>query len=138
MVLSLLFVYTQAKIGGAEWKEMSADDKTKYEKMAAADKERYQREMKDYTPPADSGGGTGKKGAAAKKKKDPNAPKKPMNSFTYFSAEMRQKIKEDQPNISFGEMGKKIGDEDDDDDDEDDEDDGKKDDDDDDEDDEDE
>ena len=36
---------------GAEWKEMTDDDKEPYIEMNAADKERYAEEMEDYTPP---------------------------------------------------------------------------------------
>ena len=75
--------------------------------MAAADKQRYQTEMKDYTPPA---GSESKKSSAIKKEqKDPNAPKKAMTAFFYFSTEMRPKIKKDNPDMSFGDLGKKIG-----------------------------
>ena len=46
-------VYNQwfMKQVGAEWKEMSDDDKEPYIEMNAADKERYAEEMEDYTPP---------------------------------------------------------------------------------------
>ena len=47
---------------------MSAKEKGKFEDMAKADKARYEREMKTYTPP---------KGETKKKFKDPNAPKRP-------------------------------------------------------------
>ena len=36
---------------GAEWKEMSDDDKEPYIEMNATDKERYAEEMANYTPP---------------------------------------------------------------------------------------
>ncbi|EEC49781.1 predicted protein, partial [Phaeodactylum tricornutum CCAP 1055/1] len=41
--------------------------------------------------------------------KDPNAPKKAMTSFFYFLNEMRPKIKQENPDMSFGELGKKAG-----------------------------
>jgi hypothetical protein len=71
--------------------------------MAAADKARYQNEMKDYVPPK------GDKSAKVTKKKDPNAPKKPLTSFMLFSNEIRSQIKNENPSMSFGELGKKIG-----------------------------
>lgn len=76
--------------------------------MAAKDKERYKDEMKDYTPPIASTG-PGKKKDKGSKKKDPNAPKRAMTSFFFFSNEMRSKIKKENPSMSFGELGKKIG-----------------------------
>lgn len=76
--------------------------------QAEKDKERYKREMASYVPPAGfssqgAKGGKGKK-APAKKKKDPNAPKRGTTSFMFFSTEMRSKIKEENPDITFGQM----------------------------------
>jgi len=91
---------------GQEWKSASAEEKAKIDKIVAEDKKRYAKEMKDYVPPAGSGG---KGGKSKKAKKDPNAPKRGMSSFMYFSNEMRPKLKEEDPSLSFGEMGKKLG-----------------------------
>lgn len=92
---------------GAEWKQLSAGQKSKYDAMAKEDKKRYEREMKDYVPPAGSAAGKGKGKKEAKK--DPNAPKRAMTSFFFFSNEMRPKIKEKHPELSFGDLGKKMG-----------------------------
>jgi hypothetical protein len=48
-------------------------------------------------------------GAKAKKVKDPNAPKKGMSAFMLFSNDQRNKIKTDNPELSFGEIGRKVG-----------------------------
>ena len=78
---------------GKKWKEFSDKKKNKYIKLAAQDKERYNEEMKYYTPSqefldkveewkSDSGSESGsdsesgKKKRSSKKKKDPNAPKR--------------------------------------------------------------
>ncbi|CAH8310918.1 unnamed protein product [Eruca vesicaria subsp. sativa] len=45
-----------------------------------------------------------------KKKKDPNAPKKAMSGFMYFSQMERDNIKKTNPGIGFGEIGKVLGD----------------------------
>ena len=45
----------------------------------------------------------------AKKVKDPNAPKKGMSAFMIFSNEQRNKIKTANPEASFGEIGRKVG-----------------------------
>ncbi|KAI8912590.1 high mobility group box domain-containing protein [Gorgonomyces haynaldii] len=42
-------------------------------------------------------------------KKDPNAPKKGLSAFMIFSQENRPKIKEENPEASFGELGKLLG-----------------------------
>jgi HMG (high mobility group) box len=61
--------------------------------------------MSDYMPPPSASSPTSGK----KVKKDPNAPKRAMTSFFFFSNEVRSKIKQENPDLSFGELGKKIG-----------------------------
>ena len=80
--------------------------------MAAADKVRYENEMKDYVPPkggVDTASSSNKNKKGKVQKKDPNAPKKPLSSFMIFSNEVRAQIKKDHPEMTFGELGKKIG-----------------------------
>lgn len=95
-------VILKGKLLGEAWRNLDDKEKSRYEKMASTDKERYKDEMKDYSPPP----ATKEKG---KKKKDPNEPKRGMSSFMYFSNEVRPKIKKEHPEMSFGELGKKIG-----------------------------
>lgn len=54
-------------------------------------------------------GGEDAKGKKPRKKKDPNAPKKAMSAFMFFSNTNREKIKAENPGTSFGEMGKLLG-----------------------------
>ncbi|KAI8906618.1 hypothetical protein PhCBS80983_g03135 [Powellomyces hirtus] len=49
---------------------------------------------------------TGKK---VKAKKDPNAPKKALSAFMIFSQENRARIKEENPEATFGQLGKLLG-----------------------------
>lgn len=95
-----------AKKIGVEWKKLNDSKKSKFEKMAVKDKARYLKQMESYTPPADSGDDVVKK---IKKKKDPNAPKRGLSSFMFFSKERRVVLKSKHPDISFGEVAKKIG-----------------------------
>lgn len=44
-----------------------------------------------------------------KKKKDPNAPKRPLAPYMFYCKEQREKVKASQPDISFGEIGKVLG-----------------------------
>jgi len=85
-----------------QWKELSADEKKKYDDMAAKDKARYDVAMKDYTPPKGSINTPAKKGG--KKTKDPNAPKRPMTAYMLYANAIRNKVKEDNPGISFGDV----------------------------------
>ncbi|KAJ3162682.1 Non-histone chromosomal protein 6 [Geranomyces michiganensis] len=53
-----------------------------------------------------------RKVAAPKKtkaKKDPNAPKKPLSAFMIFSQENRARIKDENPEATFGQIGKLLG-----------------------------
>lgn len=102
-----------AKIIAKQFKELSPEEKAKWEGKADADKLRYENEMAAYSAPEDSddeSDGKMKPSKKAKKnKKDPNAPKRGKSAFIFFMSEMRQKVKEESPDLSFGEIGKKLG-----------------------------
>jgi len=111
------------RLVGQKYKELTAEGKEVYDKQAAADKQRYEKEMENYTPPdADSDDDdddvsskasgkktAGKKPAKKKAKKDPNAPKKGLSTYMLFCKEMRSKLKEESPELTFGELGKLLG-----------------------------
>ena len=63
--------------------------------------------MKTYKPPAGFEPAVTK--GKGKTKKDPNAPKRAQTAFFYFMNEMRPKIKEENPDISFVDIGKASG-----------------------------
>ncbi|KAF9932859.1 Non-histone chromosomal protein 6 [Linnemannia zychae] len=42
-------------------------------------------------------------------KKDPNAPKNAMSPYIFFCEEWREKVKAQNPNSSFGEIGRLLG-----------------------------
>lgn len=48
-------------------------------------------------------------GKSKKAKKDPNAPKKCLSGFMHFSNDHRTKVKEANPEASFGEVGRLVG-----------------------------
>lgn len=43
---------------------------------------------------------------AAKAKKDPNAPKRPLSAYMYYSQSARSTVKEENPEASFGEISR--------------------------------
>ncbi|KAL4897112.1 high mobility group box domain-containing protein [Aspergillus ambiguus] len=45
----------------------------------------------------------------ARRKKDPNAPKRGLSAYMFFANENREKIREDNPGIAFGQVGKMLG-----------------------------
>ncbi|XP_047310113.1 FACT complex subunit SSRP1 isoform X1 [Impatiens glandulifera] len=65
---------------------------------------------KDVAAADGDGAPKAKKQKKSSKKKDPNAPKKAMSAYLYFSQSQRESIKKTQPGISFGEIGRVVGD----------------------------
>lgn len=49
------------------------------------------------------------KADTGKKKKDPNAPKRGLSAYMFFANEQREKVREENPGIKFGEVGKMLG-----------------------------
>ncbi|KAK4619653.1 Non-histone chromosomal protein 6 [Fulvia fulva] len=49
------------------------------------------------------------KSAGGKKKKDPNMPKRGLSAYMFFANEQRDKVRDDNPGIKFGEVGKQLG-----------------------------
>ncbi|GAX28452.1 high mobility group protein B3 [Fistulifera solaris] len=93
-----------ARILAREYKELPEKEMRKWEKKAEQDKFRYQEEMKDYVPLEDPTGGGGKK----KAKKDPSAPKRNMSAYFLFSIDERPRVKEENPDASFGDIARMI------------------------------
>lgn len=56
-----------------------------------------------------SGDEEGSKKTKQKKKKDPNAPKRALSGFMYFSQTERENVKKDNPSIAFKDMGRVLG-----------------------------
>ncbi|PHH73580.1 hypothetical protein CDD82_5380 [Ophiocordyceps australis] len=53
----------------------------------------------------------GKRGKEGKKrgKKDPNAPKRGLSAYMFFANEQRENVREENPGITFGQVGKILG-----------------------------
>ena len=104
------------KLVGVAWKELSDAEKAKWDERARQDKDRYRKEMDDYSAPSDddddddSDGGKdkGKPKAKPKAKKDPNEPKKPMNAYMLYSNSVRARVREENPGLSLGDVAKEI------------------------------
>lgn len=95
------------KAAGEEWRSLSDSDKEPYMEKNAELKEEYEEAMKHYKPPK----GFSKSGKGSKKAKDPNAPKKPMTAFFLFMGENRQRVKEEDPDLSHTQVAKQLGEE---------------------------
>jgi len=102
-----------AKLLSTEFKAVSPYEKTKWDQLAAEDKERYQREMEDYEPPSESDSDSDSDAPRRtkkkkKKKKDPNAPKRNQSSFFLYSNATRNDVKQANPEAKFGQIAQII------------------------------
>lgn len=55
-----------------------------------------------------AGAAPAKKEKKPRKKKDPNAPKKALSAFMYFSNANRERVKTSNPGIPFGQVGSHV------------------------------
>ncbi|OSD03719.1 hypothetical protein PYCCODRAFT_1365370 [Trametes coccinea BRFM310] len=49
------------------------------------------------------------KGTKTRGKKDPKAPKRALSAYMFFSQDWRERIKAENPDAGFGEIGKLLG-----------------------------
>jgi hypothetical protein len=90
---------------GSRWAGLSATDRRPYATLAQQDKDRYLDEKRMYTPDPKYI----QEEVPGKPKKDPNAPKRAMSGFMFFSNHMRPKLQKKKPNIAFLDLGRQIG-----------------------------
>jgi structure-specific recognition protein 1 len=86
----------------ADYKNLSAEERKQWDNKAAKEKERYQEEMAAYSAPEDDS--SDDDAPKKKKKKDPDAPKKALSAYNFFMNENRARMKEKNPDISFGDL----------------------------------
>ena len=78
-----------SKILGEKWRGMNDSQKSKYDAKAAADKKRYEKEMKAYKPPY--------------------KPKRAMVAFMFFSIEQRPAVQKANKSMGIAEISKVLG-----------------------------
>ncbi len=78
-----------SKVLGERWRNMGPSQKAKYEAKAAADKKRYEKEMKAYKPPY--------------------KPKRPMVAFMFFSIEQRPAAQKKNKDLGIADISKVLG-----------------------------
>lgn len=44
-----------------------------------------------------------------RKKKDPNAPKRSLSAYMFFASDTRESVRSENPDITFGQIGKVLG-----------------------------
>jgi len=101
-----------------KYRDLSPEEKKVWEEKSAADKARFDAEMKEYKPSPgfDEKGmkleldlGPFSKKKKGKKYRDPDAPKRCKGSFVYFTEDVRPKLITEFPEMTFIEMGHLLG-----------------------------
>ena len=103
-----------AKLGQL-WSESSEEEKKPFFEQAKSDKDRYESEMIDYHPSDDdrSVSKSEKIKPNAKKekvKKDPVKPKRAMTGYVFFCFENRSTYRDENPEATFPQLSKILGD----------------------------
>ncbi|KAF6529747.1 hypothetical protein HZS61_001059 [Fusarium oxysporum f. sp. conglutinans] len=65
--------------------------------------------QKSFKMPKAAAGKRGKAEKTKRGKKDPNAPKRGLSAYMFFANEQRENVREENPGISFGQVGKLLG-----------------------------
>ena len=91
------------------WKAASKREREKYEKLAAADKERYQAEVAEFREKYPEMPLT--KPSKQKAPPAPKAPKKARSAYVFFTKEARPRLSQANPDMAFGELTKLVAEE---------------------------
>mmetsp|Transcript_36401 Transcript_36401/g.86784 ORF Transcript_36401/g.86784 Transcript_36401/m.86784 type:complete len:854 (+) Transcript_36401:212-2773(+) len=95
------------KLLAEEFKGIPPEERAKWDMQARQDRDRFEREMRDYIPVADFGDDAGdladndEGGARKKVKKDPNEPRYFASAFLLYSDATREKVHADNPSLSY-------------------------------------
>ncbi|KAL6726184.1 hypothetical protein Aduo_008184 [Ancylostoma duodenale] len=85
-----------------KWKTMSDDEKRRFYELAQKDAERYQAEVAAY-------GGEDAMRKRKRAKKDPNAPKRALSAFFFFSQDRRPEVQQMHPEWKVGQVAQELG-----------------------------
>jgi high mobility group protein B1 len=85
-----------------KWKTMSDEEKKRFYELAQKDAERYQAEMAAY-------GGEDALKKRKRQKRHPNAPKRALSAFFFFSNEKRQEVQQQHPEWKVGNIAIELG-----------------------------
>ena len=88
------------KVLGQMWQ--AETHRAPYDKLAAADKARYDKAMASYVPPPDSE-------SPKKAAKDPNAPKRPRSAYLYYCDAERKAVMKKHPDYRVTDVSKELG-----------------------------
>uniref|UniRef100_A0A914Z5Y0 HMG box domain-containing protein n=1 Tax=Panagrolaimus superbus TaxID=310955 RepID=A0A914Z5Y0_9BILA len=85
-----------------KWKTMTEDEKRRFYELASKDADRYQAEVAAY-------GGEDNSKKKKRAKRDPNAPKRALSAFFFFSNERRQSVQQVHPEWKVSQVAQELG-----------------------------
>jgi high mobility group protein B1 len=85
-----------------KWKTMTEDEKRRFYELASKDADRYQAEVAAY-------GGEDNSKKKKRSKRDPNAPKRALSAFFFFSNERRQSVQQAHPEWKVSQVAQELG-----------------------------
>jgi hypothetical protein len=88
-----------AKMVSRAWKDLSEEEREKWEEMGRKDKARYEMEKAMYNGPW-------KVPVTTKREKDPTRPKRPMSAFLSYSNRKRAEVKETNKNSKTADVSR--------------------------------
>ena len=98
---------------GSMWKALSDEKKKQYHTKHEKERERYQREMKDYTPPQKHEEEREEKTSRRKSKKDTSStstrPKRAPSGYIIFCQDRRAEVKEENPSFGPKQITSRLG-----------------------------
>jgi hypothetical protein len=94
---------------GNMWKSLSDDKKKQYMTKHEKERERYQREMKDYSPPQREEEEDKKSRRKSKKDVSSSRPKRAPSAYIIFCQDKRAEVKEKNPSFGPKEITSKLG-----------------------------
>jgi len=101
---------------GQMWNDLKSSNKSsdkstinKYQKMAQADKDRYESEKEAYVPSAEFVEAAANVKGKQRRKKDPNAPKRSKSAYLFFCNDVRELVKKENPDFKATETTSELG-----------------------------
>lgn len=98
----LIFAFIYALNLVNVFQTMSEPEKTRFFELAQKDAERYHAEVAAY-------GGEDVLRKRKRSKKDPNAPKRALSAFFFFSNEKRAEVQQSHPDWKVGQIAQELG-----------------------------
>jgi hypothetical protein len=99
------------KLLAQDWRSLSDSARSRFERMAREDKERYDRELAEAKESNPEGVQEFREKKRGKRRRNNHGVKGPRSAYILFSSHIRPKLQSKHPNLKMTELTKKIGEE---------------------------